>query len=96
MDEKTLVNELNKDLAGELSAVIQYTIYAALCKGPYRPQLKTFFEAEIPDELGHAQFLADHLPYHQFCGNRADKGSAPTRRRPDPPHRLCGPFIGLR
>ena len=61
MDKKMLIDELNADLAGELGAIIQYTIYAAKASGPFRPQLVQFFSAEIPDEQGHAQFLANKI-----------------------------------
>lgn len=61
MDKKTMIARLNEDLAGELSAVIQYTTYAAKATGPYRPQLTQFFLAEVPDELGHARFLANKI-----------------------------------
>ena len=29
--------------------------------GPHRPMLRQFFSAEVPDELAHAQFLADKI-----------------------------------
>jgi bacterioferritin len=61
MNKETLVKHLNEDLANELSAVIQYTVYAAQVTGPYRPQLVEFFQAEVPDELGHAQFLSNKI-----------------------------------
>lgn len=61
MDAKTLIENLNKDLAEELAAVIQYTTYAAKVTGPYRPQLVQFFLAEVPDEQMHAQFLANKI-----------------------------------
>jgi bacterioferritin len=61
MDQKTVVDLLNEDLAGELSAIIQYLIYAAKASGPYRPQLVQFFLAEVPDEQGHAQFLSNKI-----------------------------------
>jgi bacterioferritin len=61
MDAKTLLENLNKDLADELAAVIQYTTYAAKVTGPYRPQLADFFLAEVPDEQLHAQFLANKI-----------------------------------
>ncbi len=61
MDRQTLVNKLNEDLAGELSAIIQYITYAAKATGPYRPQLVQFFMAEVPDEQTHAQFLANKI-----------------------------------
>lgn len=56
-----LIDLLNLDLAHEYSAIVQYMTYAARVSGPYRPQLKGFFEAEIPDETAHAQFLASKI-----------------------------------
>lgn len=61
MDKQELIKRLNEDLAGELSAVIQYTTYAAKATGPYRPQLVEFFLEEVPDEQGHAQYLANKI-----------------------------------
>lgn len=61
MTKEELIDALNRDLAGELQAVIQYVTYAASVTGPQRPVLKEFFAGEIPDELGHAQFLADKV-----------------------------------
>jgi len=61
MKSKDLIERLNEDLAGELGAVIQYTTYAAKATGPFRPQLVEFFLKEVPDELGHAQFLANKI-----------------------------------
>ena len=60
-DGQSLVDGLNQDLAAEYQAVIMYRTYASLVSGPYRPELKAFFESEIPDELGHAAFLADKI-----------------------------------
>jgi bacterioferritin len=61
IDKETLIAHLNEDLAGELSAIIQYITYAAKVTGPYRPQLSAFFLKEVPDEQRHAQFLADKI-----------------------------------
>lgn len=61
MEKHTLVKHLNEDLAAELSAVIQYITYAAKATGPSRPQLSDFFLEEVPDEQGHAQFLANKI-----------------------------------
>lgn len=61
MKKQDLVKALNGDLANELQAVIMYTTYAAAVTGPHRPMLRQFFTAEIPDELAHAQFLADKI-----------------------------------
>jgi bacterioferritin len=61
VDKETLVRGLNVDLAHEYQAVIMYTTYAAMASGIHRPILKEFFEAEIPEELQHAQFLAQKI-----------------------------------
>jgi bacterioferritin len=61
MDKKQLIKSLNEDLSGEFGAIIQYLTYAAKATGPYRPQLSQFFLAEVPDEQGHAQFLANKI-----------------------------------
>jgi bacterioferritin len=61
MDKQALIDHLNEDLAGELSAIIQYLTYAAKCTGPYRPQLSAFFLSEVPDEQMHAQYLANKI-----------------------------------
>jgi bacterioferritin len=45
----------------QLGAFIQYITYAAKTTGPYRPQLSEFFLAEVPDEQGHAQYLANKI-----------------------------------
>lgn len=61
MDQQQLIDRLNDDLAGELSAIVQYITYAAKATGPYRPQLSQFFLAEVPDEQLHAQYLANKI-----------------------------------
>lgn len=61
VDKKTLIDKLNEDLSNELSAIVQYITYAAKVTGPYRPQLVQFFLAEVPDEQGHAQYLANKI-----------------------------------
>lgn len=58
---KDLLEGLNADLAAEYQAVVMYRTYASLVSGPYRQDLRAFFEGEIPDELGHAAFLADKI-----------------------------------
>ena len=61
MDKKTMIDSLNRDLASEFAAIIQYITYAAKATGPYRPQLSQFFLAEVADEQAHAQFLANEI-----------------------------------
>ncbi len=61
MDTQQMIERLNYDLAGEYQAIISYNQYAASVTGPYRQDLVPFFRNEIPDELGHAQYLADKI-----------------------------------
>ena len=61
MDKQKLIDGLNSDLAGELAAIIQYLHFSATVTGLDRPQLSEFFANEIPDELGHATFLANKI-----------------------------------
>ncbi len=58
---KKLIDGLNEDLSAEYQAVVMYQTYASLVTGPYRQELRAFFESEVPDELGHAAFLADKI-----------------------------------
>ncbi len=57
----TLLAGLAEDLRGEFQAVIMYRLYASMVQGPYRQELRTFFANEVPEELGHAQILADKI-----------------------------------
>ncbi|MGH7664397.1 MAG: ferritin-like domain-containing protein [Gemmatimonadaceae bacterium] len=57
----TLIRGLNEDLKGEFQAVIMYRLYASMVQGPYRQELRAFFANEIPEELAHAQILADKI-----------------------------------
>ncbi|WP_085521985.1 ferritin-like domain-containing protein [Tuberibacillus sp. Marseille-P3662] len=58
---KQLIKGLNEDLANEYSSVIMYTHFAATVSGIDYKVLKPFFESEIPDEQGHALYLADKI-----------------------------------
>ncbi len=60
-DVRELIAGLNEDLSWEFNAIISYRLFASMCSGPYRQELRQFFESEIPDELAHAMFLADKI-----------------------------------
>jgi bacterioferritin len=60
-DRQLLLKGLNHDLAGEYQAILMYIHYSAKLTGPYRRELRALFQAEITDEQGHAQFLADKI-----------------------------------
>jgi len=76
MDKSKLIEALNRDLAQEFAAIIQYITYAAKATGPFRPQLSQFFLSEVPDEQAHAQFLANKI---------VALGGEPTLRAADVP-----------
>jgi bacterioferritin len=59
--KQQLIDGLNEDLRGEFQAIIMYRLYASMVQGPYRQELRTFFANEIPEELTHAQILADKI-----------------------------------
>jgi len=59
--DRQLLADLNIDLAHEYAAIISYRTYASQVQGQWRMELRQFFEAEIPDELLHAQLLADKI-----------------------------------
>lgn len=83
-DRQILIDGLNQDLAGEYQAVLMYINYSAKLTGPYRRELRALFQAEVPDEQGHAQFLSDKI-----C---AMGGEPTTEPRPvphaDQPHEM--------
>jgi bacterioferritin len=57
-NRQTLLEGLNRDLAGEYQAVLMYTHYSAKLTGPYRRELRPLFQADIADGQAHARFLA--------------------------------------
>jgi bacterioferritin len=59
--QEKFLEGLNVDLAHEYAAVIAYRTYASQVQGQWRMELRQFFEAEVPDELGHARILADKI-----------------------------------
>ncbi len=80
-EQQALIDGLNHDLAGEYQAIIMYTHYSAKLIGPYRRELRALFQAEIPDELAHAQFLSEKI---------ANLGGEPTTE-PRPVHHVDDP-----
>ena len=60
-NRQALIDGLNTDLSHEYAAVITYRTYASAVTGPFRQELREFFANEIPDELGHAEMLADKI-----------------------------------
>jgi bacterioferritin len=54
-----LLRGLNDDLAAEWATIMRYTFQSAKAVGLRGAELREILEKEIPDELGHARFLAD-------------------------------------
>lgn len=75
--KKQFLKGLNEDLAFEYAAVITYRTYASSVQGRARLELRSFFEGEIPDELGHAQILADRIV---ALGGEPTLEAAPVKR----------------
>ncbi len=61
MDKKILIEHLNHDLEGEMGAVIHYTLYAKIAKGPYYEDVAELFEKLAMAELEHMKELADQI-----------------------------------
>lgn len=59
--KEQLIEGLNIDLANEYQAIITYITYAATVTGIHREEMKEFFMREVPDELRHAEFLANKI-----------------------------------
>src|SRR5690625_7722612 len=56
-----IIEGLNVDLSHKYGAAIQYSYSASVVSGIYRSALKSFFEEEIEDELGHALYLSNKI-----------------------------------
>jgi bacterioferritin len=53
-----------------------YRLYASMVQGPYRQELRQFFANEIPEELTHAQLLADKIA---ALGGTPSASAAPVK-----------------
>ncbi len=82
MDKTILITALNEDLSYEFQAILAYTRWSAEVNGPHRDTLRAMFQREIPDELTHAQFLADKIVVYGGTPNMrpAAVPEAPTNR----------------
>ncbi|HTK49665.1 MAG TPA: ferritin-like domain-containing protein [Gemmatimonadaceae bacterium] len=81
----SLLRGLNDDLRGEFQAVIMYRLYASMVQGRSRQELRAFFASEIPEELAHAQILADKIA---ALGGTPAAEAAPVKVVSDPKQML--------
>ncbi len=61
MDKQTLIDRLNRDLAGEYQAILQYMQHYFVMKGPERLTVGEFFKKVAIGEMKHAEFLAEKI-----------------------------------
>lgn len=54
---------LNEDLAGEYQAIIAYTVYSQVLKGPSYTDIARELEAHAGEELAHAIKIAKQIDY---------------------------------
>jgi bacterioferritin len=78
-------------LAGEYQAVLMSTYYSARFTGLCRRELRALVQAEVGDEQGHAQFVADKIA--------ALGGEPTTEPRPvpyaDQPREMLGQALAV-
>lgn len=61
MNKQTLIDGLNRDLAGEYQAILQYLQHYYVMKGPERLTVGAFFKKVALGEMKHAEFLAEKI-----------------------------------
>ncbi len=60
---KTLINDLNEDLAREYQAIIAYTVYSNVLKGAQWMSIASELKLHAAEELQHALIIADQIDY---------------------------------
>jgi bacterioferritin len=60
---KTLIDDLNQDLAREYQAIIAYTVYSNVLKGAQWMNIAAELKLHAAQELQHALIIADQIDY---------------------------------
>jgi len=60
---KKLVDELNKGVAREITAIIQYSYHHVMAEGMESPALSEMFEKVALQEMEHLEEFADRIKY---------------------------------
>jgi bacterioferritin len=60
---KQLIDRLNEDLAREYQAIIAYTVYSQVLKGPEYMSIAQELETHAAQELSHALLVAQQIDY---------------------------------
>lgn len=61
MANRELLDGLNHALNREVGTMLRYVLQAASIKGAEWESVRAMYESEVPDELGHAQYLANKI-----------------------------------
>ena len=61
MTNDPLLEGLNDALNREISTVLRYMLQGSIIRGRQNQSLRAMYRAEVTDEIGHAQYLADKI-----------------------------------
>ena len=61
MDNKEVLDSLNKILEHELAGVVKYTHYAFMVQGPYRLSVVQWLREQAQETLAHAEAVGEHV-----------------------------------
>ena len=61
MNQKEVLNSLNKILEHELAGVVKYTHYAFMVQGPYRLSVVQWLREQALESLAHAEAVGEHV-----------------------------------
>lgn len=61
MPNDALIDALNEALNRELSTIVRYLLQGSIIRGRVNQPLREMYRAEVADEIGHAQYLADKI-----------------------------------
>lgn len=60
---KKLIDELNKGVAREITAIIQYSYHHVMAKGMESPAISEMFEKTALEEMDHMEEFSDRINY---------------------------------
>jgi bacterioferritin len=61
MSKQELIEGLNHALNREVSTFLRYMLQAASIKGAECQNVRSMYESEVTDEVGHAQYLSNQI-----------------------------------
>lgn len=61
MKNNDLIESLNHALNREVSTFLRYMLQSATIKGAEWESVRSLYQAEVADEVGHAQYLAEKI-----------------------------------